>query len=821
MKISYNWLKNYIDLDEAKHAPEVLAEVLPFLGFEIEEQLQLGPPQLDKVVVGEVTDFGQHPDADRLRCCKVRVDTSDGAPLEIVCGAKNFVAGDRVAVALPGAVLPGNFKIKKSKLRGQPSEGMLCSAKELRAGEDHDGILVLDKDIPLGLPINSVFTDGDTVFDLEVTPNRADALSHIGIARELAARFGLTVKYPEIKADIGKAAKGAASALLEGVEIETPEVCPHYTAVRIRGVKIGPSPKWLSQAIEAIGLRPINNVVDVTNYVLHETGQPLHAFDAKKIRGGKLCVRNARDGEPITTLDEKEHTLSAEMAVIADAERPLVVAGIMGSLDAEVDDATVDIVLEAAYFNPSSVRSTARKLKLSSDSSYRFERGVDPQGVETAALRAVDLILEVAGGSVEGEMLVAGSPIETTKTVQIRPESVRRFVGFDVGDSEIRQALEALGLCVSAQDDGVTDIWDVGIPSFRGDLQREVDLIEEIVRIYGTDKIPESAVVARGIRQNDYRIYTFKDSVADYLTGQNFDEAYLYSLRDPNETKYFFGEDMFKSLALKNPLQSDQSHLRASLIPGLLDVLKLNCSRGTGATRFFECGHVYRAAGAEMTELLSVGFVMLADPIGRNWRQRESVDFYAARTINNEILKIAGIDPNKLNFQLINECHIWQPCQSAEAGAHDKIGYDCSVGLLNVETLKTRWEMDELVLACSILFKPDFFERTVKRKRYHAISNQPASVKDLALIVDQGVLAGDVEKDITRFAKKAVQGFDCESVRVFDVYEGQGLPEGKKSLAVTMSFRAAERTLKDKEVNAAFESIQKLIAEKTDYQVRK
>ncbi len=820
MKISYNWLKNYIDLDETEHTPEALAEVLPFLGFEIEEQLQLGPPALDNVVVGEVLEFEQHPDADRLRCCRVSTGESDAAPHSIVCGAKNFTAGDRVAVALPGAVLPGNFKIKKSKLRGQPSEGMMCSAKELKIGDDHDGILILDKAIPLGTPINDVFTDGDTVFDLEVTPNRADALSHIGIARELAARFGLTVKHPKIKAEIGKATDGTSS-LLKSVEIENTEVCPHYTATCIKGVKVGPSPKWLKQAIEAIGLRPINNVVDVTNYVLHETGQPLHAFDAAKIRGGKLYVQNAKEGELITTLDEKERTLSTSMAVIADAERPLVVAGIMGSLDAEVDDATVDVVLEAAYFGPSSVRSTARKLKLSSDSSYRFERGVDPQHVETAALRAIDLILEVAGGVVDGKMLVAGSPVETVDTISIQPNSVRKFIGFEVSDTEIRQAFESLGLGVSAQTNSEDDVWDIRIPSFRGDLQREVDLFEEFIRIYGTDKIPESTVIARGISHDDHRIYTFNDAAADYLTGQNFDEAYLYSLRNPDETKHLFGEELFKLLALENPLQSDQSHLRPSLIPGLLDVLKLNNARGTGATRFFESGHVYREIKGELVELISIGFVMLADPVRRNWRQRESVDFYTARTLTNNVLGLAGVDPNKLSYQRINECKLWQSGQSACVGEFGKMGFESSVGLLNMETLKTRWEIDDLVFAGSILFRPDLFDRKIKRARHQEISNQPASIKDLALIVDQGVLAADVEKDIARFAKKATQGFDCESVQIFDVYEGEGLPEGKKSLAVTMSFRASDRTLKDKEVNAAFEAIQQTIAEKTDYQIRK
>lgn len=819
MKISYNWLKNYIDLDPNEHTPEVLAEVLPFLGFEIEEQIQLGPPLLDNVVVGEVLEFEQHPDADRLRCCKV--STGDSSETHaIVCGAKNFSVGDRVAVALPGAVLPGDFKIKKSRLRGQPSEGMLCSAKELKAGEDHEGILILDETVPLGTSINEVFADGDTVFDLEVTPNRADALSHIGIARELAARFGVSIKRPQVKADVARSSSGT-SLLLKEVKVAAPGVCPHYTATCVKDVKVGPSPKWLRQAIEAIGLRSVNNIVDVTNYVLYETGQPLHAFDAAKIRGNELHVRLAKEGEVITTLDEKERRLDAGMAIIADAERPLVIAGIMGSLDAEVDSDTVDIVLEAAYFDPSQVRSIARRLKLSSDSSYQFERGVDPQGVETAALRALDLILEVAGGSIDGEMYVVGQSVEKTDTISTHPDSVRKFIGFEVDDLEIRQAFESLGMSVSARSNGAAETWEVQVPSYRGDLQREVDLIEEFVRIYGTERIPESSVVARGIKQNDHRIHIFNDAASDYLTGQNFDEAYLYSFRGPEETEHFFGEGLSRLLALENPLQSDQSHLRPSLVPGLLDVLKLNIARGTGAARFFECGHVYRELKGNLVELISVGFVMFADSAGRNWKERESTDFYTARALNNTILKLAGVDATKLDFQRINECKLWQGGQSAYAGDFGKMGYECCVGLLNVETLKDRWEIDELVFAGSILFRPDLFDRKVKRSRHREISNQPASVKDLALVVDEAVNAREVEKEIARFAKKTAQGFICETVRIFDVYEGEELPEGKKSLAVTMSFRAMDRTLKDKEVNAAFDGIQKLIAENTVYQIRK
>lgn len=820
MKISYNWLKNYIDLDPVDHSPEVLAEVLPLLGFDVEEYEKLGPPQLENVVVGQVLEYVQHPDADRLRCCKVSTG-KEGEVHDIVCGAKNFTQGDKVMVALPGAVLPGDFKIKASKLRGQPSAGMMCSAKELQIGQDHEGIMILEPDTKPGTPLNALFADGDTVFDLEITPNRVDVLSHIGVARELSAKFGMPVQYPEVEA--GRENPSSGDPLIGGVEVSAPEVCPHYTAICIRGVKIGPSPRCIKDAIEATGQRSINNVVDVTNYVLHETCQPLHAFDAAKIRGGKLFVRMANEGEKVTTLDEVERTLTAEMAVIADAERPLVVAGIMGSLDAEVDEETTDIVLEAAYFAPTSVRATCRKLGLSSDSSYRFERGVDPKGITYASLRAVDLILQVAGGTVDGDMIEVGSEPPTITEITLRPDRVRTLIGFDVSDQEMQSVLESLGLEVSihGEADGSTR-WEVSIPSYRGDLQRDVDLIEEFIRVYGTDKIPESEVVARGINDNDHPIYTVNEAVANYLTGQSFDEAFLYSLRDPEETKFFFGQASHKVLVLDNPLQSDQSHLRPSLIPGLLDVLRLNAARATGGTRFFERGHVYREVNGQMVELVSVGFVIVVDQVRREWHQRELADFYTAKTISSEVLEIAGTAASKLTFKpIIGECKLWQGGHAAEAGDFAKMGFEVTCGLLNIATLKERWDLTTPVIAGSILMTPKFFERKRKRGRHSGVSNQPASSKDLALIVDESVFAGDVERELAKFAKKATQGFDCESVRIFDVYQGAGLPGGKKSLALSMSFRAADRTLKDKEVNAAFDGIQKLITEKTNYQIRK
>lgn len=817
MIISYNWLKNYIDLDSVEHSPEVLADTLPLLGFDIENYQKLGPTEMPNVVVGQVISYQEHPDADRLRCCEV-FTSQQGTPHQIVCGAKNFNPGDKVMVALPGAVLPGDFKIKKSKIRGQPSEGMLCSAKELHLGQDHDGIMIVDEDASLGTSINVLFSQSDTVFDLEITPNRVDVLSHIGVARELSARFGLPVKYPQLSANI----KNDGDSLLTDVKVQAYDLCPYYTALSIQGVKVGPSPEWLKDAIEATGQRSINNVVDVTNYVLYETGQPLHAFDAAKIRGGKLEVRAARKDESITTLDNVERKLNSSNLVIADCERPLVVAGLMGTIDAEVDQQTANVVLESAYFLPKSIRATSRALNLSTDSSYRFERGTDPKGITYASLRAADLILEVAGGSIVGDLTEVGTETSTLPDITIYPKQIRDFIGFEVSDAVIQSVLESLDLQVAEHRDPENCMrWEVSIPSYRRDLLRPVDLIEEFIRVFGTDKIPESEVVARGIGRTDNRMYTVNACVAEYLTGQNFNEAFLYSLRDPEEVRYFFGESSHVCLALDNPLQSDQSHLRPSLIPGLIDVLELNSARGTAGTRFFERGHVYREVQGQLVELVSVGFVMAQESSLREWLARESEDFYSSRTLCENILEIAGQSAKKLSFQPIVSSKLWQGGHAAYVGDLGRMGFEFTCGMINITTLKERWDLTIPVMAGSILMTPQFFKRKTKRNRHKAISNQPASSKDLALIVDASTLAQQVYNDVRKFAQKSSQGFDCESVRIFDLYHGEGVPEGKKSLALNISFRAPDRTLKDKEVNAAFDSIQQLICEKTNYTIRK
>ena len=806
MKISLNWLKHYVDLDVSA---DELTEALPMVGLEVEGVESTAMPTFENLVVGEVLSREQHPNADRLGVCQVKVD--DGEPRQIVCGATNYKVGDRVPVALPGCVLPGDFKIKKSKLRGVESGGMMCSAKELGLGEDHAGLLILEQRPEVGTPINDVFPGGDTVIELELTANRGDCLSHIGVARELAAIFGKELRLPKVKQH-----PGSGEGLIAGVEVQT-EDCPLYTARCIKGVKVGPSPDWLKESLEAIGLRPINNVVDVTNYVLMETGQPLHAFDAKKIQGGKIVVRKAAEGEQIVTLDEHKRTLTPDMMVIADAERPLVVAGVMGSVDAEVDGATVDIVLESAYFRPGSIRATSRALNLFSDSSHRFSRDVDPVGVDFAARRAIDLMLQVAGGEVAGKCITVGEPPRGDRTISINPDYVRRVCGFDVEDTAIAETFTRLGFRVNSN----SYRWEVLVPSFRPEVDRPIDLVEEFIRLHGTPKIPETRVKATGLTREDDPLAVFNRHAVQKLAGENFSECSHYTLTDGAGIAKWFGPERADALQLDNPLTAEQSHLRPSLIPGLLDALRLNFNNGNHPARLCETGRVFRTVNGKLWELASVGFVIAVNDGRRRWRERAAPDFFTAKKLIAELATLAGIKPQKLDYKLIEEEAFWQPGHSARAACWKKNGYKAFAGLINVDATKD-WDIDTLVLAGELIILPEFLEKKGKKSavRLSPFSSFPVSTKDLALVVSASTTAETVRRDLLKAAGKATGGkFACESAEAFDLYAGEGLPEGKKSLAFAISFRAPDRTLKDKEVNAAFDAIQESM-KKMGYELR-
>jgi phenylalanyl-tRNA synthetase beta chain len=809
MKISLNWLKQHVRLYTSV---EELKRAITFLGFEVEGVHVAGLPALTQVVVGEIRTREKHPNADKLSVCTVDVGPEHGGVRTIVCGAPNCDAGRRVVVALPGAELPGGFKIKQSKIRGQQSDGMLCAPDELGLGQDHAGLLLLDPGAPIGKPINEVLPPGDTVFDIEVTPNRPDALSHVGLARELAAWLRTDTKYPEIKF------RGAAGAsrpdLLADIRVESPEDCPLYVGIPIAGVKVGPSPAWLQERLQAVGLRPINNLVDVGNYVMLELGQPLHVFDAKKIGGRKIVVRRAADGEKLVTLDGKERVLSGRMLVIADEQKPLVVAGTMGGQDAEVDATTTDIVLEAAYFRPQSVRWTSKKLQLSSDSSYRFERGVDPHGTFEAACRAVDLILETAGGTVAGPVFKVGGDRPWKREIRLSTPFVRRKLGFDVTDEEIRDALNALNLGLNNErilpDGGVE--WNVAVPSYRADLDRPIDLVEEVLRIYGTDRVPPAPAVGPALVDgDDAPSALFLRKVTDYLVGQHFHECVNYTLRSGKELKTWVSDAAAQELALLNPFVEDQSHLRPTLVLGLLETLKLNQSRGNQVDRLCETGRVFMEHLGSVVECAGVGFVIAHNPKHRSWLGRAEPDFYAVKRYMEALMAEAGLNLAAQPLAPVTAAYWgWQEGQSATAGDL-KDGWTARFGLLNLAMVRAAG-LEGKVWAGMFAIVPEKLAADRSHRRFQNFSLFPAALRDIALVVDGQRAADDVRKQLLKVARQAVGGFSVESVEVFDVYAGKGLPEGKKSLAFALSFRSGERTLTDDEVNAAFTKIQQAIA---------
>lgn len=815
MKISRNWLQDYVDLTGL--SDEEISEAITFLGFEVEGIESTGAPQMDNVVVGEVLTRDQHPNADRLSICDVAVGEANGGTKRIVCGAQNYKVGDRVPVALVGAVLPGDFKIKPSKIRGEASEGMMCSGKELHIGEDHSGLMILNDRPAVGTPINDALPDGDIVFDIEITPNRPDCQSYLGVARELAAWFRRELTYPagEVPAPAAPRAD-----LLTDLRVAHDEDCPLYTASVISGVKVGPSPQWMQDRLAAVGVRPINNLVDIGNYVMLEYGQPMHAFDAKKLAGPAIVVRRASEGESLVTLDEKERKLTTDMLVIADAEKPVVVAGIMGGENSGVDESTTDLVLEVAVFKRFSVRATSRALGLSSDSSYRFERGVDAHAVPEATRRAIALILEFAGGTWCGPTQRVGSDVPWEREVTVNPAWVRERLGFEVTNDDQRSALEALDLLIVHENESKDGVeWTVRIPSWRNDLDRPIDLVEEILRVHGTANIPAVTVTGPGLLADDDPVAQYNRKVADYLVGQNFQECVTYTLRSGAEVAAWAGEEAADPLGLDNPFLEDQSHLRSSLVGGLLDSLKLNQTRGNHVTRLFETGRVFIPQQDGVVECAAVGFVITQAGMA-SWKSRESEDFFTTKRLIETVSNLAGVDLSR-QPHLDDESPAaagWQQDQHTLQGDM-RYGWTARYGMLDLAGLKSR-DISGKVLAGVFAILPERLKSGGKRKRFQPFSLQPVALRDVALVVDESTAAGEVTKQVSKLARAAAKGFELESVDLFDVYQGKGLDDGKKSLAYSLSFRAPDRTLKDKEVNKAFTSLLEQIAAKTDFEVR-
>jgi phenylalanyl-tRNA synthetase beta chain len=822
MKISLNWLRDYIQLDASV---DEITRAITFLGFEVEGVVSTGAPKLENVVVGEILTRAKHPNADKLSVCTVDVGPAGGVKT-IVCGANNCDPGNRVFVALPGAVLPGNFQIKQSKIRGQSSDGMMCSPDEIGMGSDHSGLLILSNKPALGTPINRALPPGDTVFDLEITPNRPDCQSHLGIARELAAWFKLPLIYPQEKFR-GTLPNDTPERrdLLSAVRVDAPEDCPLYTAHIITGIKIGPSPAWMQERLKAVGLRPINNVVDVGNYVMLETGQPMHAFDARKLGGRQIVVRRAGDGEKITTLDGKERILNSRMLVIADEQKPVVIAGIMGGENSGVFDDTTDLVLECAIFKRHSIRWTSRKLGLTSDSSYRYERGVDPHAALENAYRAIDLIIATAGGHVAGPVYKVGGDVPWRREIVVTHDYITEKLGFEIPPEEMRAAFESLELTITREEETEAPArglaWTVDIPSWRDDLDRPIDLVEEVLRLHGTEKIPPAVVQSPGLLADDDPIVLFNRRVTDYLVGHDFHECVSYTLRPAKEIATWVSQTAAQELALANPFVEDQSHLRPTLITGLLETLKLNQSRGVAASRLCEVGRIFIERNGQNLECAAAGFI-IAEPVGeRSWLKREPVDFYTVKHHVAALARAAGIDFMRQPLAAIAGPYFgWQDGQSATAGDIGH-GWTARFGLLNLAMVKSLG-VEGKVYAGLFAILPEKLGAEVARRRFSEFSLLPAALRDLALVVDLATPAVDVQKAVAKTARTiAGSTLAVESVTVFDLYQGKGLPEGKKSLAFNLVFRAPDRTLTDDEVNGVFQKLQDELTRSTNFQIRK
>ncbi len=788
MNVTLNWLKAYIDFE---FSPSELADRLTMLGVEVESVKHLGT-ELEGVIVGSVTSIRPHPNADKLVLCQV--DTGETEELQIVCGAPNAREGMLAPVATIGATLPVGLTIKSAKLRGETSQGMLCSEKELGLSGDAAGLMELSTDIPLGAPLSEALGLDDVVFELEITPNRPDCLSLIGVAREIRAETGNPLKLPTV--DLQES--GINIRDLTSVTIGAPDLCPRYAARVIQGVKVTESPAWLQQRLESVGIGVINNIVDVTNFVLMEYGQPLHAFDYHKLTENRIVVRRARDDEQITTLDEVERELTSDMLVIADAEKAVALAGIMGGYNSEITETTCDVLLESAYFNPLSIRATAKALGISTEASYRFERGADPGAVLAALDRAAQLIAELTGGTICDGIVDVYPGQQPLTEIQLRPERVNFVLGTTIETAEMVQILDRLGFDV----DITGKVYQVVVPTFRSDVTREIDLIEEIARVYGYDNIPTT------LPKGDIPVPAptpkteARRRIKHFLLAAGMMEAVNYSFCDPNcfdKIRLNADDPLRNTLQLRNPLSPEMSVLRTTLTPGLLENAQHNRNHQIDTIALFEIGGVFVHDGKEKEPERVTG--VLAGQIGEGVYSDpyRHPDFFDIKGLVEGMLEVCGVVDWTLQK---TDALTFHPGRNAEVLlGNRRIGV---FGEVHPEVLENYdlpykaylFEFDLEGLADAATFA----------KRFEPISIYPKVARDLAIVVDKETLS-----DMPTELIYTTGGDSVDSVRLFDVYEGEQVPEGKKSLAYTITYHSATETLTDKAVNTLHDEVVKCL----------
>lgn len=799
MRLPISWLKEYVDFDDT---PKGLAEKLTFSGSEVEAIETIGS-SYDGVVVGEVLAVDRHPNADKLTLC--RVNTGSGE-LTVVCGAPNAAPGIRVPFAPAGVTLPNGLKLKAAKIRGVESHGMLCAEDELGISADHSGLMVLDGAWAPGTPLSTVLGPPETVLVLEITPNRPDCLSMLGIAREVAAMYGTTVKWPEVKLP----ESGRAVTELTRIDVEDAGGCPRYTARVMSGVRIGPSPDWMQRRLEWAGIRAINNVVDITNYVMLECGQPLHAFDQTLLKEGRIVVRRARAGEKMATLDGIDRPLTEATLVIADAERPVALAGIMGGAGSEIHDTTQTVLLESAYFKPQGIRATSKRLGLSTESSYRFERAIDIGLVEWASRRAAALMAEYAGAAVaQGVVDVYTNPPAPRK-VSCRFDRINGLLGLDAKPEQIMQVFAALGLKVESSDAaGCT----VSIPLGRVDLSREVDLAEEFVRIYGLDKIPAPTPRAQIVVDADDSRTRAISVCRSNLVALGLREIMNYSFVADRLENLFDPAAAAGRVVLPNPVNLEQGILRDTLIPQMVDTLGRNLAHQQREAALFELGRVFLQHADGKTgeeERLTIG---LMGPVGRS-----GLDRRRAPDREEMFLWIKGIWESLASAQHVADARLQAATRPYfEAGYGVEVLVDGEVigvlGLVKPE-IRREWRMTEPVAVLEVRVDP-LLKHVFKAMVFSQVAQYPAVTRDAAFICAQAVRHEDVLGVVRKVAPK-----ELERVDLFDIFSAEGIGAGRKSMAYSFTYRSLTRTLTDEEANRFHETVKAALKAELGVEVR-
>lgn len=811
MKISYNWLKNYVNTDKS---PEEIACILTETGLEVDgiEKIESVPGGLSGVVVGEVLTCEKHPDADKLKVTTVSIGT--GENLQIVCGAPNVAAGQKVIVATVGCTLypkPDEaFKIKLSKIRGVESQGMLCAEDELGLGESHAGILVLDSATSVGMPASAYFElEDDYQIEIGLTPNRADAMGHIGVARDLVAYLNLhentnlQVVFPEVKP-----LSVEQNTLPISIEIQKPDLCPRYVGVSLQDVEVKPSPAWLQKRLRAVGLSPINNVVDCTNFVMRELGTPLHAFDAEKLNG-QIVVRTAQKGDKFVTLDGVERTLEESNLMITNGTENLAIAGVLGGLDSGISDSTKHIFIESAYFNPVSVRKTAKMHGLNTDASFRYERGVDPHLTRFALERVADLIQQVAGGKVSMEVLdVNPLPIENVE-IDFRVARCNAVIGTEISETEIEQILLSLDINILVKQ---ADSWKIQVPAYRVDVQREIDVIEEVLRIYGFNRVPLpeklNTTLSFSSKPDPEKVQA---SMMELLVGKGFVETLNNSLTSSSYVEKLGGSVLLpeNQVEMLNPLSQELNVMRQTLLFSALEVVAHNQNRQNPDVKLVEFGKVYAKEDGVYRENKRMLLTLSGRKVSEQWNSsNDKVNYYTLKGIVYSILQRLGLTSmvqeealensllsDGVQLRVLKDVVGQMGWISPKMKKHFGIKQDVFVADLNWDVLISSLKLNK------VLYKelPKTFE--VRR--------------DFSLLLDEKVTFAQIQSEAKKADKKLLK-----QVGLFDVYEGDKLEAGKKSYAVSFHFQDAENTLKDEQVDAIMQKIRTNLEQNLAAQLR-